>query len=211
MKHLVFLLTMLVTLSASGQNYYSNSQRSKTEKLFKLTDKQKNDLKRAAESKVMRFQENCALIAGDASYQDKTCNGGYVDVAMQDFLKDAKIEITSLDGKTSSRKPVRRYLLNLALLRKNRYRSINITSYNCAMVSNFVKDVNMSNRTGQEWYVGEVTVYQQFNAVTKEGRTVHDTVKRTMKVYALRNQIYSNDGVEEWWDIKLDDITARNI
>ena len=211
MKHFVFLLTMLVTLSASGQNYHSSSQKTKADKVFKLTQKQSESLKKAAESKVMRFQENCALIGGDASYQEKTCTGGYVDVAMEDFLKDAKIEITSLDGKTSSRKPVRRYLLNLALLKKNRYKSINITSYNCAMVSNFVKDANMSRQTGKEWYVGEVTVYQQFNAVTKEGRILHDTVKRTIKVYALRTQIYSGGAVEEWWDIKLDDITARNI
>ena len=79
------------------------------------------------------------------------------------------------------------------------------------MVGNFVKDANMSRKTGKEWYVGEVTVYQSFNAVTHEGRILKDTVKRTMKVYALKNTIYSTSGVEEWWDIKLDDITAKSI
>jgi hypothetical protein len=79
------------------------------------------------------------------------------------------------------------------------------------MVGNFVKDPNMSRKTGQEWYVGEVTVYQKFNAVTHERQIMTDIVKRTMKVYALKNQIYSASGVEEWWDIKLDNITAKNI
>lgn len=69
----------------------------------------------------------------------------------------------------------------------------------------------MSRKTGQEWYVGEVTVYQKFNAVTHERQIMTDIVKRTMKVYALKNQIYSASGVEEWWDIKLDNITAKNI
>ena len=80
------------------------------------------------------------------------------------------------------------------------------------MVGNFVKDANMSRQTGQEWYVGEVTVYQKFNAVTHEGRIISDTVKRTMKVYATMNQIFGADGrVDTWWDIKLDDITAKNV
>lgn len=209
MKTVTFLLAMLMTLSVSGQNYQSGSIKTKSEKVYTLSKKQNEDLKKAAISKVKRFQENCKLIGSkEIPYSDKTCTGGYIDVAMHDFLEGARIEITSLDGKTSSSKLVKRYLLNLSLLN---YKEIHIESYNCAMVGNFVKDANMSRKTGKEWYVGEVTVYQSFNAVTHEGRILKDTVKRTMKVYALKNTIYSTSGVEEWWDIKLDDITAKSI
>lgn len=209
MKTVTFFLAMLMTLSVSGQNYQSGSTKAKPEQVYTLTKRQNEDLKKAAIAKVLRFQENCKLIGSkDIPYSDKTCTDGYIDVAMQDFLEGAKIEITSLDGRTSSSKLVKRYLLNLSLLN---YKEIHIESYNCAMVGNFVKDPNMSRKTGQEWYVGEVTVYQVFNAVTQEGRVLRDNVKRTVKVYALKNQIYSASGVEEWWDIKLDDITAKSI
>ena len=209
MKTVTFLLAILMTLSVSGQNYQSGSIKTKSEKVYTLSKKQNEDLKKAAIAKVERFQENCKLIGSkEIPYSDKTCTGGYIDVAMHDFLEGARIEITSLDGKTSSSKLVKSYLLNLSLLN---YKEIHIESYTCAMVGNFVKDANMSRKTGKEWYVGEVTVYQSFNAVTHEGRILKDTVKRTMKVYALKNTIYSTSGVEEWWDIKLDDITAKSI
>lgn len=209
MKTVTLFLAMLMTLTVSGQNYQSRNTKAKSDKVYTLSKKQNEDLKKAAIAKVIRFQENCKLIGSkDIPYSEKTCTGGYIDVAMHDFLEGARIEITSLNGKTSSSKLVKRYLLNLSLLN---YKEIHIESYNCAMVGNFVKDPNMSRKTGQEWYVGEVTVYQKFNAVTHERQIMTDTVKRTMKVYALKNQIYSASGVEEWWDIKLDNITAKNI
>ena len=117
MKTVTFILAMLMTLSVSGQNYQSGSRKSSSEKVYTLSKKQNENLKKAAMSKVARFQENCKLIGSkDIPYSDKTCTGGYIDVAMQDFLDGARIEITSIDGKTSSSKKVKRYLLNLSLL-----------------------------------------------------------------------------------------------
>lgn len=177
-----------------------------------LTQQQQRDLAMAAVKKVERFQENCKLVASDAPYNEKTCMGGTIDIAMQDFLPNAKIKITSLDGKSYSEKKVRRYLLNLALLRKNQYREVKITYYDCAMVSNFVKDVNKSNETGEDWYIGKVTVYQRFNAETKEGVEVHDVVKRTVEVSATLHEIYRKNGsVRSYWDVKLGNINAKSI
>ena len=80
------------------------------------------------------------------------------------------------------------------------------------MVENFVKDLNKSRETGEEWYVGEVTLYQRFNGVTKEGRIVNDVVRRTTKVYANKKEIYSARGASTtYWDVKLGDIQAESI
>lgn len=198
-KSIFFLVALFMSVVVSAQSY-------------KLSKQQHEDLKKAAINKVERFQENCRLVAGDAPYNEKTCSGGIIDITMQDFLKDAKIEITALNSNSKSRKLVKRYLLNLALLRKNRYKDINISWWDCAMVENFVKDLNKSKQTGEEWYVGEVTLYQRFNGVTKEGRVVNDVVRRTTKVYANKKEIYSARGASTtYWDVKLGDIQAESI
>ena len=99
MKTVIFLLAMLMTLSVSGQNYQSGNIKTKSEKVYTLSKKQNEDIKKAAIAKVKRFQENCKLIGRkEIPYSDKTCTGGYIDVAMQDFLEGAQIEITNFDG-----------------------------------------------------------------------------------------------------------------
>lgn len=203
MKKLFLLLMAVLTITgtATAQN-----------QVKELTKQQKKELAEAAIMKVERFQRNCATVAGDGDYSEKTSPGGIVDIAMQDFMSNAKIQTTSLDGKNKNSQKVKKYLMKLALLRKNVYKKIQITSYECAMVTGFTKDINKSKATGEEWYTGVVTIIQEFNAITHEGRVVGDKVRRTVEVKAKLNNIYNTDGsVFEYWDVLLNDIYAINI
>ena len=135
MKTVIFLLAMLMTLSVSGQNYQSGNIKTKSEKVYTLSKKQNEDIKKAAIAKVKRFQENCKLIGRkEIPYSDKTCTGGYIDVAMQDFLEGAQIEITNFDGTVQRPRIVRRYLQNLAALGNHRINMVSIASFDFAVI-----------------------------------------------------------------------------
>ena len=135
MKTVIFLLVMLMTLSVSGQNYQSGNIKTESEKVYTLSKKQNEDLKKAAIAKVKRFQENCKLIGSkEIPYSDKTCTGGYIDVAMQDFLEGAQIEITNFDGTVQKLRTVRRYLQNLAVLGNHRINMVSIASFDFAVI-----------------------------------------------------------------------------
>ena len=179
---------------------------------YKLTQAEQESLEKAAKEMVENFQNNCRKI-GDSkiSSYEKIGEGGIIEVALEDFLnKDTNITITSLNGKSSETKSVNTYLHRLATLAKSVYREINITSYDCAMATGFVRDPNLS-RNGEEWYVGEVKIMQRFRAVTKEKWVIEDLVKRITKVYAKQSSIYIDDGWQALWSVKLGDITAESI
>ena len=206
MKRIGFLLIALLTLSVGL-----------TAQEYKLTRTQQESLEKAAKEMVKTFQDNCRKI-GDTRipFVEKTGKGGIIEMALEYFLdKDTtNITITSLYGKSSETKPVKRYLYKLATLAKDVYREITITSYDCAMVSGFVRDPNLS-KNGEEWYVGEVKVMQRFRAVTRERWIVEDLVEGVTKVYAktnrIYNRIYNDRGWQPLWIVKLGDITAENI
>ena len=206
MKRIGFLLIALLTLSVGL-----------TAQEYKLTRTQQESLEKAAKEMVKTFQNNCRKI-GDTRipFDKKTGKGGIIEMALEDFLdKDTtNITITSLYGKSSETKPVKKYLYKLAILAKDVYREITITSYDCAMVSGFVRDPNLS-KNGEEWYVGEVKVMQRFRAVTRERWIVEDLVEGVTKVYAktnrIYNRIYNDRGWQPLWIVKLGDITAENI
>ena len=135
MKTVTFLLAMLMTLSVSGQNYQSGNIKTESEKVYTLSKKQNEDLKKAAIAKVERFQENCKLIGSkEIPYSDKPCTGGYIDMAMQDFLEGAQIEITNFDGTVQKLRTVRRYLQNLAVLGNHRIYMVSIASFVFAVI-----------------------------------------------------------------------------
>lgn len=195
MKRTGFTIVMLaLSIGLAAQNY-------------QLTAEQQQSIETEAKKKVETFQENCRIVGNTGkTYDEKTCIGGIIDVALEDFMGNAKIQITNFDGSVQKPKTIRRYLLNLALLARDRYREIDISSYDCAMASDFVPD---PNREG--WYVGEVKIFQRFSAVTKEFRRVEDVVERTTKVYAKRNKFYTGRGWTVFWTVLLGDISAKTI
>lgn len=175
-----------------------------------LSKTEQESVKKRAIQKVKTFQESCRKIADThVAFWEKTCEGGMIEVTMQDFMDDAKIRITSLDGRSFSEKGVKQYLKRLALLSKNTYKEIDITSFDCSLASDFRPDPNR----GEGWYVGEVKVTQIFRALRKGEYNVEvtDKVVRTTKVYAKKSTLIVNQKNVPYWDVKLGDIKARNI
>lgn len=203
MKRIGFLLiTLVLTIGLNAQ-----------ERKYELTPTEQKSLEKAAKDMVRTFQENCRQVGdADIPFYEKTCKGGIIEVALEDFLhKDSTyITITSLYGGSPTIKPVYKYLHRLATLAKNTYKEINITSYDCAMATSFTRDPNLS-KNGEEWYVGEVKIMQRFRAETKEHWVVEDLVKRVTKVYAKKNEIRRGRGWMTYWSVKLGDITAETI
>lgn len=166
-----------------------------------------SDIEKKAKMKVKAFQENCRDIGNvRISYEAKTAPEGIIEMALLDFMPNANIRITSLDGVSYSDKSVKTYLYRLAGLAHNRYREIWISSFDCGVAEEFTKDAN------SDWYVGTVKIIQRFTAETKEGYRVSDMVERHVEVYARKKQLQTTSGKERVvWDVKLGDISARNI
>lgn len=190
----MLLLWMVLCLNLSAQTH-------------RLTANDQRNLKEMAVQMVNRFQSNCRTLADKRTpAQEVTCAGGIIDTAMKDFMEDARIEITSLDGKTTSNREVKKYLHRLFRLRETRYKEIRISWYNVNVAENFTKDPNRANL-----YVGEVTLVQRFSGVTHEGQVLEDQVRRKTKVYATLQEYRVKNTKKIRWIIKLGDISARTI
>ncbi len=199
MKRAVFMLTLLCMVSIAFAQHIS------------LTAREQASLKEQAVKKVKSFQESCKTIAdSDIPFYKKTSKDGYIDVTMLDFMDGARIRITSLDGKSFEEKAVKQYLKKLALLSNRVYKEVHISSFYCAVSADFVPDLNK----GKDWYVGEVQILQVFRAIRKGEYNVDevsDKVIRKTKVYAKRGSLIVNSRNVPYWDVKLGNITAKNI
>lgn len=198
MKRAVFMLTLLCMVSVAFAQHVS------------LTAREQASLKEQAVKKVKSFQESCKTIAdSNIPFYKKTSKDGYIDVTMLDFLDDARIRVTSLNGKNFTEKPVKQYLKRLALLSGRVYKEVHISSFDCAVSADFVPDPNK----GKDWYVGEVQIIQVFRAIQKGEYNVEvsDKVVRKTKVYAKRGSLIVNHRNVPYWDVKLGNITAKNV
>ena len=190
-----FILTVLCCILACT---VSAQQKQK----FTLSDMDQQSIQQAAVNMVNRFQSNCAAIASKKNTAAQ--KRSYINTALQDFVEDAKIVITSFNGKKDKPKPVRKYLERLSLL-GDRYANIQVTWSDCHITDEFEYDAN----TGM--YVGWAKVKQRFNAETKEHIRIGDVVERTVKIYAKLTTIYEKNQTRKKWIINLGDIAARNI
>lgn len=196
MKIIYLMVIWLFSVTVSAQS--STAQRIKVNQ---------SDIEKKAKMKIEAFQENCRDIGNvRISYAEKTAPGGIIEMALSEFMPDAHIRITGLDGISYSDKPVKKYLYRLAGLARDHYREIWISSFDCAIAEEFTKEAN------SDWYVGYVKIIQRFTADTKEGYRVSDMVERHVKVYARKKELQTTFGKNRVvWDVKLGDISARNI
>lgn len=196
MKNICLMVIWLFSVTVSAQS--SSTQRIRVSQ---------SDIEKKAKMKVEAFQENCRDIGNvGISYEEKTAPGGMIEMALSEFMPDANIRITGLDGVSYSDKPVKKYLYRLAGLARAHYREIWISSFDCAVAEEFTKEAN------SDWYVGYVKIIQRFTADTKEGYRVSDMVERHVKVYARKKELQTTLGkTRVVWDVKLGDISARNI
>lgn len=183
---------------------------------YTLTDADKDSLKLAAVNKVERFQTNCRYIADVNLSPDQKLKE--IETALLDFVneqrdkvgkiiqEDAKIVVTSLNGKKQRPKTVKDYLKRLAFNLNDVYAYIDITFSDCHVASDFTIDPDNPNR-----YVGIVKVIQYFNAMTKEMIWKNDITVREVKVYATVTEIFRNDKTKKLWSIKLGDIEGTAI
>ena len=198
MKRAVFMLTLLCMVSIAFAQRVS------------LTAREQASLKEQAVKKVKSFQESCKKIAdSNIPFHKKTSKDGYIDVTMLDFMEDASIRVTSPDGKNFTEKPVKHYLKRLAL--SNRiYKMEDFTLSNVTFSADFAPDP----LRGKNWYVGELCYNRILKANHQDtGRKEHLNEKMAVRVriHAHRKSIVSDGKEGKFWEVKLGNITAKNL
>lgn len=122
-----------------------------------------------------------------------------IDRALELFMPDAVMEVSSLYRKKVSVYPIKEYLERLTRLN---YAKVNITWFNIQYVSDLVKQPD-----GR--YVGVITIYQKFEGVTKEGLVYKDITKKDITVYVERKQTQIDGIPVGFWDVLLGDIRVK--
>ncbi|WP_373254615.1 hypothetical protein [Phocaeicola vulgatus] len=175
-----------------------------------LTLEESKEIKEIAMKKVESFQADCKKIAdSNIPFHKKTSKDGYIDVTMLDFMEDASIRVTSPDGKNFTGKPVKHYLKRLAL--SNRiYKMEDFTLSNVTFSADFAPDP----LRGKNWYVGELCYNRILKANHQDtGRKEHLNEKMAVRVriHAHRKSIVSDGKEGKFWEVKLGNITAKNL
>ncbi|NJO92405.1 MAG: hypothetical protein HC831_28125 [Chloroflexia bacterium] len=122
-----------------------------------------------------------------------------IDRALELFMDDAVMEVSSLYRKKVSVYPIKEYLERLTRLN---YAKVNITWFNIQYVSDLVKQPD-----GR--YVGVITIFQKFEGVTKEGLVYKDITKKDITVYVERKQTQIDGIPVGFWDVLLGDIRVK--
>jgi hypothetical protein len=122
-----------------------------------------------------------------------------IDRALELFMDDAVMEVSSLYRKKVSVYPIKDYLERLTRLN---YAKVNITWFNIQYVSDLVKQPD-----GR--YVGVITIFQKFEGVTKEGLVYKDITKKDITVYVERKQTQIDGIPVGFWDVLLGDIRVK--
>lgn len=122
-----------------------------------------------------------------------------IDRALELFMDDAVMEVSSLYRKKVNVYPIKEYLERLTRLN---YAKVNITWFNIQYVSDLVKQPD-----GR--YVGVITIFQKFEGVTKEGLVYKDITKKDITVYVERKQTQIDGIPVGFWDVLLGDIRVK--
>lgn len=176
-----------------------------------LTLEESKEIKEIAMKKVESFQADCKKIAdSNIPFHKKTSKNGYIDMTMLDFMEDAKIRVTSLDRKNFTEKPVKQYLKRLALLSNRVYKMEDFTLSDIAFSADFVPEP----LRGKNRYVGELCYNRILKANHQDtGKKKHLNEKMAVRVriHAHRKSIVSDGKEGTFWDVKLGNITAKNL
>lgn len=122
-----------------------------------------------------------------------------IDRALELFMEDAEMGVSSLYRKKVKYYPIKEYLERLTRLN---YQKVNITWFNIQYVSDLVKQPD-----GR--YVGVITIFQKFEGVTKEGLVYKDITKKDITIYVERKQTQIDGIPVGFWDVLLGDIRVK--
>ncbi|MEH0155881.1 hypothetical protein V6R21_17175 [Limibacter armeniacum] len=127
-----------------------------------------------------------------------------IERALELFMDDAQIGVSSLNREKIQYYTVRKYLEHLNRLN---YQKVEIEWFDIQYISDLEKQPD-----GR--YVGVITIYQSFKGTTKDGMVYKDITKKDITVYVERKQTQIGGRTIGFWDVLLGDIrvaeTSKN-
>lgn len=153
--------------------------------------------------KINEVQEYFSEIA--SSENDMDSRKLYMDLSLDHFInrgKDVNMEVSFVKNGVEKRayRPLDAYLQKLATLP---YAKVVIKASKSCVVSNFLKKGVDEN--GKAIYTATATIYQEFEALDKEGETVYkDVTKKTVEVEV--REVKDLFGTR--WSVLLGDISV---
>ena len=123
-----------------------------------------------------------------------------IDRAVELFMEDAEMGVSSIYQPEINYYPVKQYLQRLMRLN---YNKIDIEWYKIQYVSDL-------ERQPDGKYVGVITVFQKFSGYNKEGDLVYqDVTKKDITVYVERKETQIGGRLIGFWDVMLGDIRVK--
>ena len=122
-----------------------------------------------------------------------------IERTLELFMDGSEIGVSSLNSTKIRYFPIKKYLERLMRLN---YDKVSITWFNIQYVSDLIKQPD-----GR--YVGVITIYQRFEAETKDGLKYVDTTKKDITVYVERKQTQIDGIPIGFWDVLLGDIRVK--
>lgn len=123
-----------------------------------------------------------------------------IDRAVELFMEDAEMGVSSIYQPEINYYPVKQYLQRLMRLN---YNKVDIEWYKIQYVSDL-------ERQPDGKYVGVITVFQKFSGYNKEGDLVYqDVTKKDITVYVERKETQIGGRLIGFWDVMLGDIRVK--
>ncbi len=119
-----------------------------------------------------------------------------IDRALELFVADAEMGVSSLSRQTVKNYTVREYFERLMALNYDR---VKIDWFNIQYISDL-------ERQPDGKYVGVITVYQRFQGESDDGLKYMDTTKKDITIYVERKQTQIGGRIIGFWDVLLGDI-----
>ena len=123
-----------------------------------------------------------------------------IDRAVELFMEDAEMGVSSIYQPEINYYPVKQYLQRLMRLN---YNKVDVEWYKIQYVSDL-------ERQPDGKYVGVITVFQKFSGYNKEGDLVYqDVTKKDITVYVERKETQIGGRLIGFWDVMLGDIRVK--
>ncbi len=163
-----------------------------------ISPERKQAIDSLALEKVRDLSKYISLI-GDKKTDFSEANR-VIDRAVELFMDDAEVGVSSLYHPDISYFPVRKYLERLMQLN---YSKVDIEWYKIEYVSDL-------ERQPDGTYVGVITVFQKFSGYDKEGELIYqDVTKKDITVYVKRKETQIAGKLIGFWDVLLGDIRVK--
>jgi hypothetical protein len=122
-----------------------------------------------------------------------------IDRALELFVEDALIGVSSLYREEIKNYPVRKYFERLMALN---YEKVSISWYNI----HYISDLELAP-DGR--YVGTITIYQHFEGTMADGVKYEDLTQKDITIYVERKQTQVSGRIIDFWDVLLGDIEVK--